>query len=542
MSQHINAHPVNHTDEPESKPRSARMRIVVWILGTVALVLLAVILTIRTLLLATVEDRANAAVNQELQEFDTFLQQGQDPETAEPFRSTQRVFNVYLSRQIPDDNEILVGVLGGQAIQIDRNAHKTDTSWHTPAIEEIKNSDDASGIFYGTGGDRIHWGRVEIHSSGSSLSDQFIVAVNLTPEIDRVKGEIRTIAAVGLGGLLLTSIIAWGIAGQILNPVRQLRSVATRITETDLTARVPVAGTDENRELAKTFNAMLDRIEAVTDKQARFVDDAGHELRTPITVIRGQLELLEQGDSEQRKRSTALAITELDRMARIVNELLTLAVADRPDFVSPRRTDVADLTITLEDKAQTLGDRDWRLVELAEIETNLDEQRVSQAMLEIMNNAVRHTCSGDRIDIGTTIDYRRVPHVNTTVVEQDSSDEGTGTGGDTVTANTSSAGDIRPSYVNFWVRDYGPGIPSDRLPQLFERFTRFSPKHDSEQDSQGAGLGLSIVKAIAEAHGGTAWVESAEGQYTTFGLRLPVTLAQGRTATEPSAHHRKEQT
>lgn len=482
-------------EQDRRKPRSARLSIVLWIVGTVALVLFAVILTTRTMLLASVEDRANGAVVQETQEFTTFLQQGQDPETAEPFTSTQRLFAVYLSRQIPDANEMLVGVVGGQAVQIDRAQQGEQAQWHAQAIESIQGNPEKSGVLHTAGGERIHWGRVNLKNPDSNpdQADAFIVAINISPEMQQVAGEVRTISYVAMGGLLGTLLIAWVIAGQILNPVRQLRHVASRITETDLTTRVPVAGTDENRELAKAFNAMLDRIEEVYDKQSRFVDDAGHELRTPITVIRGQLELLEQADDAQRARSVALTITELDRMTRIVNELLTLAVTDRADFLQPQAVDVSSLTIMLEDKAQVLATRDWRVENIAETTAMLDEQRITQAMLEFMSNAARHTNEGDRIEIGSQI-------------ERDAD---------------------ATQFVNFFVKDSGPGIPEDRLPQVFERFTRFSRQRDADMKRQGAGLGLSIVKAIAEAHGGVAWVESEVGSHSTFGIRIPLTPPEG---------------
>ena len=104
-----------------------------------------------------------------------------------------------------------------------------------------------------------------------------------------------------------------------------------------------MVGHDEIAQLAQTFNGMLDRLERSYRDQRQFVDDAGHELRTPITVIRGQLELLNDASYEERERSISLTIDELDRMARIVNDLLTLAIADSADFVHPTMVDAASI-------------------------------------------------------------------------------------------------------------------------------------------------------------------------------------------------------
>src|SRR5699024_6563056 len=126
-------------------------------------------------------------------------------------------------------------------------------------------------------------------------------------------------------------------------------------------------GRDDISQLAMTVNAMLDRIEAAYDTQRRFVDDAGHELRTPITVIRGHLETSDPDeDPATRAETMRLVDSELDRMSRIVTDLLIMAKAERPDFVRPRPVDAAELLLDIESQAQQLGDRRWELVEIAE--------------------------------------------------------------------------------------------------------------------------------------------------------------------------------
>lgn len=213
-----------------------------------------------------------------------------------------------------------------------------------------------------------------------------------------VSSQVRMMAVAGAGGVLVATLLALLVAGRIIAPLRRLQEVSSSISNSDLSRRVPVDGPREISRLAETFNAMLDRLETVVNDQRAFVDDAGHELRTPLTVVRGQLELLETGDAESRARSVELATTELDRMTRMVNDLLTLAVADSGTFLHPAPVDVAELTIDIEDKARTISDRAL-LVDAAEGVVDLDEQRVTEAMLELFGNAVRY--SGDTVEIGS---------------------------------------------------------------------------------------------------------------------------------------------
>lgn len=463
--------------------RSLRWRIVVWITLVVTAALLSVIFMTRSVLLSQVTTSANAAVEQEIDEFLLFAADGIDPDTQEPFTSSQRLIEKYMSRQYPDNDELLVGVADGQLIQFDYSG----LSGHfppplepgTPMSHEFFKSEATSGIFQDPERGNVHWGRVPIAGEEPSF---LVVAYFTDDDQAEVLEQIRLIALMGLGGLLASIIMAYIIAGQILAPLRGLRRVANEITNEDLTKRVPVDGNDELANLAQTFNDMLDRIETAYTDQRTFVDDAGHELRTPITVVRGQLELLEMTDDPaERARSINLATAELDRMSRMVNDMLTLAVADAGDFVKPQPVDLAELMIDIDDKATTLSDR-GQLVEVAEGEVLLDEHRVTEAILELFGNALRY--SDDQVSIGSNF---------------------VGTGAE--------------RRVRVWVRDRGPGITKEKAASLFDRFSR--GEQASTERPRGAGLGLSIVKAIGEAHGGRAYVESTPGLGSVFGLELP---------------------
>lgn len=463
---------------------SLRWRIVCWITAVVLLALSSMVLITRSVLLSQLNDAANAAVEQEIGEFQRFAAEGIDPETAQPFTSSRRLIEVYLSRQIPDRNETILGAYQEELIQIDLSAlndtHPAPMSAAEPLVSEVFSSNAVAGIAEDPQRGTAHWGRATATSSTDEDPAHLAVLFFTAESEAATSATVRTVSLLASLGLGAAVLIAWAIAGQILVPVRNVREVASSISNSDLTRRVPVNSNDEVGQLASTFNAMLDRIETAYNDQRQFVDDAGHELRTPITVVRGQLELLEHANPEQRARSIALATAELDRMARMVNDMLTLAVADSGHFLHLGPVDVAEMTIDIEDKARTLTER-AQLVSVAEGEITADEQRITEAILELVNNAMRY--SEGPIEIGSEL----------------------------------SATEFR-----IWVRDHGKGIPEDRREQLFSRFSRGA----NTPRAGGAGLGLSIVQAIGQAHGGTAYVESAVGTGSTFGLALPLEKGQ----------------
>jgi signal transduction histidine kinase len=224
---------------------------------------------------------------------------------------------------------------------------------------------------------------------------------------------------------------------------------------------------------------MLDRLEDAFATQRRLLDDAAHELRTPLTVLRGHLEVVDTADTQDVEATRALVLDEVDRMARLVSDLLLLAKAQRPDFVRAEPTDVEALTDGALERARGLGDRAWMLDEAASALVTLDAQRITQALLQLAHNAVHHTAEGDEIGIGSSIDGHQ---------------------------------------LQLWVRDTGAGVPEEIRENLFDRFAQGEPGHD------GFGLGLSIVAAIAEAHGGRAALDEARPDRVgaTFRLVIPI--------------------
>jgi two-component system OmpR family sensor kinase len=173
-----------------------------------------------------------------------------------------------------------------------------------------------------------------------------------------VDDAVRAASTVGVVAFLVAAAVAWAIAGRVLAPLRDLATAAAAVREDHLGERIPVEGSGELADLTRTFNDMLDRVEGALATQRAFLDDAGHELRTPITIIRGHLELTEPS-RPLGTTTREVVFEELDRMGRIVEDLLLIAKSERSDFVVPGPVDVADLTHEIAGKASPLVDRDW---------------------------------------------------------------------------------------------------------------------------------------------------------------------------------------
>jgi signal transduction histidine kinase len=328
-----------------------------------------------------------------------------------------------------------------------------------------------------TGTDEARY--VAVPVSAGEENGVLVAATLLGAERDQVESAVRIAIGVSIVVLLMASLFIWLVAGRALSPLWGLSRTARAISESDLSQRIPVRGRDELAELARTFNGMLDRLETAFANQKDFLTDVSHELRTPITVIRGHLETLGESPAERREAITVIQ-DELDRMNRFVDDLLLLARAPRPDFLRVRPIDLDLFTNDLFAKARSLGERDWRLDGTGVGILVADQQRLTQAVMNLATNAVRHTREGETIWIGSSLVAGR---------------------------------------ARLWVRDDGPGIEPAEQGRIFERFARATRPPDQAAD--GAGLGLAIVKAIAEAHGGKVELDSRPGVGATFTIVVP---------------------
>lgn len=451
------------------------------ITATVAVLVLLALTSAGTIIYllesARIESTARAQGDQEIAEFRALKADGLDPTTARPFTSALDLLDVFLSRNVPAEDELIIGWVDGRARFVSPGPNGALAQ--DPALEETVTD------LMRTGSERtIHtsYGEVLVavqpirESTGGEAG--LVVATFMDGARAELRDLIRTYAVVSLLSLAgIVAIAAWR-AGRLLAPIRRLNETARDISGTDLSARLPVTGNDDITALTVTANDMLDRLETAFAEQRRFLDDAGHELKTPLTVLRGHLELLEHGDAADVAETRALLLDEVDRMSRLVGDLILLAKSRRPDFLVPGQVELDTLTHSLLAKARALGERQWRLDEVATGTALLDEQRVTQAVLQLADNAVKHTDPSDVVALGSAR---------------------TGDG------------------VRLWVRDTGDGIAAEDREVVLHRFGRSRVR----PGDGGFGLGLSIVSAIAAAHRGEVSIGDASPRGTLAQISLP---------------------
>jgi signal transduction histidine kinase len=458
-------------------PWSLRTRIVAWFIALLALATVSSVLVTREVLLLRLDQRIDSELVQETEELRQ-LAKGKDPETGRAFGPhVKRIFDVYLRNNVPSQNEAFVTFVGGKPFKRSRLVvpYRLDLDkrlvslWAT--LREPRR-----------GSTQTPAGGVEYHAipllADDGPSGVFVAAVFR----DRAKAEAEAatwaMGAAGLAVLLLGSLLAWRLANRIVQPVTALTKTARSISETDLSSRIPERGRDEVAQLAATFNQMLDRLERAFDAQGRFVHDAGHELRTPLTIVGGHLQLLE-ADLEGERETFALVNDELERMGRIVEDLLVLAKHQQPDFLTLTTLEAGALTEEVHAKLRALAPREWVLERRGHGVIVADRQRLTQAIFQLAQNAARYSDDGAPIALGSKV------------------------------AN---------GEAHFWVRDEGPGVAPEEQEAIFERFRRGA----GSTRSDGAGLGLAIVKTIAEAHHGRVELDNRSADGTTFTIIIPV--------------------
>ena len=453
--------------------QSVRQRLTVAVAFLTTLALVSVGVTLYVVESQRIDRTVESSLTQEIGEFQSLRAKNKDPDTLKPFTSVDRLLTVFLQRNPPDPEEInwSFPISGRPTFVGESDSALQQSAAFVNLVAALKKRGGTRNLDIGGNEYRI----AVLPVREGNAYGAFVTTHNVSTSRAALHELMLTYVLLASLSLILIAGFASWVAGRLLSPVRRLRDTARGITDGDLGGRIEVTGHDDLSDLQQTFNDMLDRLESAFVTQQQLLDDAGHELRTPLTVLRGHLEVVDPGDAADVASTRALLLDEIDRMSRLVNDLLMLAKAGRPDFAETHPADVEALTRGVLDRAKALADRHWLLDDASPGQATVDGQRITQALLQLADNATKHTAAGDEIGIGSRV-----------------------CGGS----------------VEFWVRDTGPGVPAALKDTIFERFQR------AERSDDGFGLGLSIVRAIAKAHGGDVMLDETPVG-ATFRLRIP---------------------
>lgn len=481
-----------------SRPFNVRARILAAVVGLAGLALAVSGYTAFAIQQAQVEGRVDAELTADAEQFRVLHEVGVDPATGEAFTSPADLVRTAMARIIPTRNEGIVGLVDGQVaytspvtrVRLEQDQElmralqphalgdramvvtiDTENTSYRAAVVPVRGSAAAAAA------DPESESGGEPEASEESQVGALVLAYDIAAE-KRVFAEGFLIyATVALLSLGVVAIVGGAIAGRLLHPVGVLASSARHIGREDLSERIPVTGNDDLAEMTKSVNEMLDRLEASFRAQDQLIHDVSHELRTPLTIVRGHLEVLDVGDRADVTSTRELTLDELTRMNRVVDDLTTLAQAGRPGFVRRAPTDIGTLTDEVYDKALALGRHRWIVESRAEGSAPVDRERLTQAWLQLAANAVKFSAPGSVIALGSTL----------------------------------TAANLMIS-----VRDQGQGIAVEDQERIFRRFGR------TDTSKPGSGLGLPIVTAIAQAHGGRVELDSAPGVGARFTVVIPL--------------------
>ncbi len=293
----------------------------------------------------------------------------------------------------------------------------------------------------------------------------------------------------GVIALALGATITWGVT----RPMRELTEATRAIAAGDLTQRVRVKADDEISDLARAFNQMAAELERAEALRRQMTADIAHELRTPLSVIQGNVEALQDGVFPLTLEALEPIQAKTELLGRLVEDLRNLALAEAGQLPLDRQpTDLAGLAEGAVMAFQPAAEAKGITLELGVAPglpaADADPQRIEQVLVNLLSNALRHTPAGGRVEI-----------------------------------------ELAPEpagRLSVRITDTGPGIPPDALPNVFERFYRVDRGRGRGAGGDGTGLGLAVARSIVEAHGGAIQVENAPGRGASFWFTLPAALSR----------------
>lgn len=462
---------------------SIRTRLTLWYTGLLALILLFLAFLIYSVVARTLIANLQERLLGQARSVITVIQQENDP-LAVMLSGRARLPSI---DAFGSPYYVQIVQLDGRAVQLSENLLGRRLPVPAQFLQDLE-ADRARFVTLQASGVRLHVASVPI-----PIGNQFVGVVEVAGLMASIDDALAVIRRALLIGSVLALVLA-GVGGSILaraalHPIKDITETTRQISATrDLSRRIPsgVPG-DEVGRLTATINDMLGRLEASFDAQQRLVADVSHELRTPLTTIQGNVDLLRRGAADDpTMRSEALVAigNETARMRRLVSDLLLLAQADAGLQLHLQPVELDTLILDVYRQGQLLSQGTGVRVRLGAEDQAVvlgDADRLRQLLLNLVDNAIKYTPSGGDV----TITLRR-----------------------------------QAGWVQVSVEDTGAGIPSDDLPHVFDRFFR---SDRSRARPGGAGLGLSIARWVAEAHGGQLEVESQVGVGSVFTLYLPDT-------------------
>jgi two-component system sensor histidine kinase BaeS len=300
--------------------------------------------------------------------------------------------------------------------------------------------------------------------------------------LDDVRSSLWVSGGISAGAALILAVL---VAVQMTRPLRGLATAAGAVAEGRLDVRVPAQGSDEMRCLGQAFNAMAQSLELQEHQRRSLMTDIAHELRTPLSILQGNLEAMRDDILEPSQEQLAILHEETLALSRVIDDLRTLSLAEAGQLKLERRsTDIGQLVRRLAAEMEARArERDIRLQVQTPadiVPAMADADRIAQVIRNLLDNALHYTPTGGKVELVVT-------------------------GG---------AGEAMLSVI-----DTGSGIAPEDLPHVFDRFYRADPSRS--RVSGGSGLGLAIVRQLVEVHGGSVWAESEPGRGSAFHVSLP---------------------
>lgn len=387
-----------------------------------------------------------------------------------------------LTNSFPDDDTYFLGIIDGKLYKTSPSPLPPNLNIDGQLLLDLSSSTEKAKGIVTTNDPKI--GSILYKSlpikEGDTTIGYFSIVITTAGETIEATEAIRIVRKWFIFLFFLTIIMSWFASSRVTDPLKDLVKAMDGVSETNLSDRLSVKGTDELSVVAQKYNQMLNRLEGAITSYKEFIRDISHELRTPITVIRGHFELAQMQSEALDLCTIELLLNETDRMSRLIEEISSLARSDRPEFLVKESFELQPFLKSVLRNASTLASRKWCLQTANDCTVVADRDRLTQCLMNLLVNASQHTVEGDLITLGGHAESDRT--------------------------------------LKLWVQDQGHGIEPLLKRRVFERFSRGS---NTRRDQIGSGLGLAIVQSIVKAHGGTVDVVSELGEGATFTIFLP---------------------